>query len=294
MEKRTVSLIVLRVLFKIKEKDLTVPPVKRHVLAISILLIAVSCATDSGIVLTIDFSGRTLWRYCLEAGIDGAIASADTQRTFSSAARCTLSGSPDPSRPGLFHATVGPVHMTSNILSAEEIENLKEQARGMRFTCSLQDGTIAPDDSSLAPFVKIGEWDIFKDLAKTVPALPRTKVRKGSTWDRERTIPLETKHGNAAGHLFQSFSLDSVYKDRKNKTYAVVRWRFSYQIEPRTPDTAGYLDKLPSKGAGSGMALVDVSDKALQNASVNFTVPSASEGMFRISWKESISLRLVQ
>lgn len=293
-ERRIASLVELSVPIKIKKKDLPVPCSQKRILMISFLLIAASCVNDGGVVLTLDFSTRSQWRYRLKADIAGSIASADTQRTFSSAALCTLSGSPDPAKAGILHATVASVSMTSNILSADEMQNLKEQAKGVRVRCTLQDGLIVPEDSSFVPLVRIGEWDLFKDLAKTVPSLPKIKIHVGSSWEREKAIPLETKHGSAVGHLFQYFRLDSIGTDSGKKTHAYVHWRFSYQVELRNADTAGYLDKLPSKGAGTGFAVVNVSDKSLESASVDFLVPSSNEGMFRISWKESISLKLVE
>jgi hypothetical protein len=142
--------------------------------------------------------------------------------------------------------------------------------------------------------VRIGEWDLFKDLAKTVPALPKIKVRVGSAWDREKTIPLETKYGSATGHLLQSFSLDSLYTNNRSMSLALLRWKFSYQVEFKNLDTAGLPGSMPSKGSGTGNAVINVTEKTLESASVNFIVPAADKGDFRISWREDIELKLVK
>jgi hypothetical protein len=243
--------------------------------------------------LSVDFSKQRSWRYTLDAVVNGSIASRDTQRTFTSAAHCTLDGTVDPSDPKLLHAAVSSVSISSNILGEAEVQNLTEQAKGVRLICALNDGIIVPEDSTVLPLVRIGEWDLFKDLAKTVPALPIVKVRVGSTWDREKTIPLETKHGSAIGHLLQSFSLDSLYADNKSATLALVHWKFTYQVEFKNIDTAGLLDNMPSKGTGTGTAIIDVTGKILESALVNFVVPAAGQGDFRISWREDINLKLL-
>jgi hypothetical protein len=174
------------------------------------------------------------------------------------------------------------------------VQNLTEQAKGVRLTCALNDGMIIPEDSSSLPLVRIGGWDLFKDLAKTVPALPKVKVRVKTTWDREKTIPLETNHGSAAGHLLQSFWLDSLYTDNRNVSRALLRWKFTYRVEFKDLDTAGLLDNMPTKGSGTGTSAINVTGKTLESASVNFVVPAPDKGEFRISWREDIELKLVK
>lgn len=267
---------------------------KHHIYLLAACTALCGCADHASVRLSLDFSKQSAWRYTLNAVVNGSIASRDTQRTFTSTAHCTLDGTVDPSHPKVLHAAVSSVSISSNILGEAEVQNLTEQAKGVRLICALNDGMIVPEDSSALPLVRIGEWDLFKDLAKTVPALPIVKVRVGSTWDREKTIPLETKHGSAAGHLLQSFSLDSLYSDNRNMSLALLRWKFTYQLEFKRLDTDGLLDNMPSKGSGTGNAVINVTEKTLESASVHFIVPAASEGDFRISWREDIELKLVK
>jgi hypothetical protein len=252
------------------------------------------CTDRSSVMLLLDFSKQSMWRYTLDAVVNGSIASQDTQRTFTSAAHCTLDGRADSSDPKILHAAVSAATITSNILAEADIQNLTEQAKGVRLTCALNDGMIVPEDTSALPLVRIGEWDLFKDLAKTVPALPKVKVRAGSSWDREKTIPLETKHGNAVGHLLQSFRLDSLYTGGGDTRLALLRWKFTYQVEFKDRDTSGLSGSMPSKGSGTGTAIINVTGKTLESARVQFTVPAAEKGDFRISWREDIALKLVK
>jgi hypothetical protein len=267
---------------------------KQLIYLVAACIVLCGCTDHASVQLSLDFSKQTTWRYALNAVINGAIASADTQRAFTSAAHCTLDGTADSSDPKLLHAAVSSASITSSILGEAEVQNLTEQAKGVRLVCALNDGMIVPEDSSALPLVLIGEWDLFKDLAKTIPALPKIKIRVGSAWDREKTIPLETKHGSAAGHLLQSFSLDSLYSNSQKQTLALVHWKFTYQVEFKNLDTAGLLDNMPSKGSGTGNAVINATEKTLVSASVNFVVPATSEGDFRISWREEIDLKLVK
>jgi hypothetical protein len=277
-----------------KKKDCMAAINKQHIVAVIACFLWAGCGNSGSVRLSLDFSKRPEWRYAVSATINGSIVSVDTQRTFTSAAQCTLSGRPDTKNPALLHASVASVSVSSTILGDAEIQNLKEQARAVRLSCALADGAVVPEDSSAVPVVRIGEWDLYKDLAKTVPALPKIPIRPGSTWDRERTIPLDTKQGNALGHLFQSFSMDSLRTNGSGDVIAVLSWKFTYRVEFKDRDTSGLYGGVPSAGSGNGHAVVNVTGKSLERASVHFDVPAATHGMFRISWREDILLNLVK
>jgi hypothetical protein len=253
-----------------------------------------SCADKESVRLTIDFSTRSEWRYALCATVKGSIVSADTQRTFESAAQCTLRGKPDTLIPSILHAVVSSVTISSDILGEAEIRNLVEQAKGVRLTCAITDGMVTPEDSSTLPIVLLGEWNLYKDLAKTIPALPKIKIRPKSSWDREKAFPLETKQGSAVGNLYQTFSLDSLYRGEGDCTFALIRWKFTYLVTLKDPDTTGLLFNIPLKGTGTGSAVVNVTGKTLERASVRFFVPASNNGTFKLSWKEEIELTLIK
>lgn len=265
-----------------------------------VLLFCGMCSHDASVRLSLEFSTAQTWRYAVDARVSGTVGAQTTGRTFESAVQCTLLGAPDLKKNTLLHVTVTPQpHFSSNILNEVELENLVSQAREIRLSCNPGDGMIVPDDTSEMPMIRIGEWDVFQDIVKTLPSLPKIRVKPGATWDREKTIPLSTRHGDAAGHLIQSFCLDSVYPGPAGKKNASISWKFSYRLElrgadnPATAEGSGIIARMPQKGSGTGHALINISDKALENASMSFSVPLSSEGSYRISWNETISLRRI-
>ncbi len=264
---------------------------KRHIVSLVAFVLAGACGNGRAVRLSLDFSKRAEWRYSLRADISGISVSADTQRTFASSAQCTLSGKADANNPNLLHANVAWVSVSSNILGNAELMNLEEQAKAVRLSWALADGVIVPEDSLAAPQVRIGEWDLCKDLAKTIPALPNVPLRAGSMWERERTMPLDTKRGNAVGHLYQSFLLDSLFVS-DGSTRAALSWKFIYRVEFRDHGATGLPTDVPPRGSGTGSAIVNVTNKTLDRASMLFEVPAATNGAFRISWKEAIELHL--
>jgi hypothetical protein len=267
----------------------------KHFLSIIALLFFAglfSCSKNKGVVLTVDFSSSPQWNYTMDSRVWGTISTADTQKNFESHAVCTLSGSPDIKNRALLHATIHGITITSTILGEAEIQNLCMQAKNTKFTCNLAEGLVLPDDSSSLPGVHIGEWDLFKALAKTIPSLPKIRIQPKSSWDRERIIPLSTKYGPVQADLVQSFSLDTLYESLDKKLHARVIWHFSYQIDSHQSRNNGVLAKIPSKGTGSGMAILNLHDKTMEFASIDFRVPLATEGPYRIAWNESIALTL--
>jgi hypothetical protein len=222
-----------------------------------------------------------------------------TRRSFESAAQCTLSGSTDAADNALLHVSVPYAVFTSNVLGPAELDNLMSQAREVKLRFNAADGSIVPEDSAAMPIIRIGEWDLFKDIAKVIPAMPKIRVKAGDSWEREKSLPLDTRHGDVTGHCVQSFRLDSILIGQDGTTSALVGWDFVYRLERHAArdgaDTqaAGLLDRMPPGGTGAGQAVIKVDDKALERASMSFSAPSSGGGKFLISWKESISLHRV-
>jgi hypothetical protein len=250
----------------------------------------VFCGQRGLVGLTVDFSSQREWRYTLSVDLRGTIATPDTQRDFSSNAGCRLIGSPVPGQYAMLHVRACSVDIAMPLLSDAEKNNLIRQCNNVQFTLNLDKGSITPDDPDDLPLVKIGEWDLYKDMAKVLPALPRGMVRKGFSWDREKQMPIETKHGSGVGHLFQSFTLDSIFIDPKGSRMAIVTWKFTYGVEVKSVDSAGRFGDVPVKGGGQGNALLNISGKTLEKASIHFSVPSTKQGKIKISWEEDIKL----
>jgi hypothetical protein len=254
------------------------------------------CSRQGSYDLTLDFTGAPAWRYSLDATVRGSITAESVTRAFTSGARCTLLCSvdaKDAKRNNLVRCRVPFARFSSTILDIAELENLALQSREVKLTFDTRNASIAADDTASLPLIRIGEWDVFKDLAKTIPVLPKMRVSPGATWDRERSLPLDIRQGAAVGHLLQSFRLDSIVPGAQGGRVAVVGWHFTYNVEMRGPDASGVLSRMPSSGKGRGTARIDLDRKSLQSASMEFSVAAPASGAYRISWDEDIALNLV-
>jgi hypothetical protein len=184
----------------------------------------------------------------------------------------------------------------SNFLSEQDRVNLTRQMENNTLYFSSKDGAFDAADTAVQPLINVGGWNLFRSFARVVPMLPENRVHVGSTWDRERTFPLETDHGNAMGWLYQSFTLDSIAEVDSHRL-GFISWTFSYRIQPDKSDTATILDTLPLKGSGAGSALIDCTSKILIKAHALFEVPPVaslpSKALLKASWHESVHLELV-
>lgn len=259
-------------------------------------LVFIACQRTERITLAIDFSRAPLWHYMLGIDITGNLKAGDSSRDYTSSLRTYLRGGLSPCDSNAVHFKTSQTIITSNFLNGQDRVNLTRQLENNTLYFSSRDGAFDATDTSLQPLVNVGGWNLFRSFARVVPLLPENPVHVGSTWDRERTFPLETDHGNAVGWLYQSFTLDSISK-AGSKRFAFISWSFSYRIQPEKSDTATMLDTLPLKGSGSGAAVIDCTSKVLIKANSVFDVPPVaslpSSAPVKASWQESVHLELV-
>lgn len=259
-------------------------------------LVFPACQRTERITLAIDFSKASQWRYMLGIDITGNLQAGDSSHDFSSSLRTYLTGEVSPHDSNSIHFKTSQTIITSNFLNEQDRLNLTRQLENNTLYFSSRDGAFDAADTSVQPFINIGGWNLFRSFARVVPLLPENTVHVGSTWDRERTFPLETDHGDAVGWLYQSFTLDSIDQVDSLRC-AFISWTFSYRIQPDKSDTSTMLDSLPLKGSGNGGALIDCTSKVLIKANALFDVPPVtalpSSAELKASWRESVHLEMV-
>jgi hypothetical protein len=261
-----------------------------------VCLVLFSCHRTERITLGVDFSKAPLWRYMLGIDITGNLQEGTYSHDFTSSLRTYLKGELSPHDSNSVHFKTSQTIITSNFIDEQTRLNLTRQLENNTLFFSSRDGAFDAADTSVQPLINVGGWNLFRSFARVVPLLPENPVHVGSTWDRERTFPLETDHGNAVGWLYQSFTLDSIAKVESAQC-AFISWTFSYRIQPDKSDTATMLDTLPLKGSGNGTALIDCTNKVLIKAHAVFEVPPVtalpSAAQLKASWHESVHFELV-
>ncbi|MBN2035192.1 MAG: hypothetical protein JW768_00485 [Chitinispirillaceae bacterium] len=252
-------------------------------------LLFCSCYQGERVSLTIDFSQAHTWKYMFGVDITGKASATDSARDFSSSIRTYLTGERTPHDAGAVRFKTGQTMIKSNFMSETERTHLERQCEDIVLYFSPREGALLPVDTTTTPLFNFGGWDLFRSFARVLPVLPESPMSVGNSWERERTIPIETSAGNALGYLFQSFILDSVTMVDSSRI-AALSWQFTYRIQP---DSIGVLDSLPLRGSGSGHAMIDLTNRRMVKAHAFFEVPDKKGAPTSASWQETAHVELV-
>jgi hypothetical protein len=260
-------------------------------LCLGSIALAFACNRTQEVSLSLDFSKAHTWRYLFAVDIKGAMQSPDSTREFSTSLRTYLTGEHPAHDSGAVRLRTGSAIITADFLADAEKRHLEKLCENQILYLSPREGTIEAVDTALPALVNVGGWDLFRSFARVLPVLPDRPQRVGATWDRERTIPLETSKGDATGWLYQSFTLDSVSGTDSSRS-AWVSWRFTYKIDPPKHDTATFLDTLPLQGSGIGGTQIDLAHRRMVKAHAEFDVPPPQKGRIKASWRETVHVEL--
>jgi hypothetical protein len=252
-------------------------------------VLLLSCQRSGRVELNIDFSKAASWRYLFGIDIKGIAGQDDSLREFSNSLRTYISGERSPHDAAAVRFRTGQTVVHSNFLSEPERVHLARQCENMVLFFSPREGAVETSDTAVPPLLTVGGWDLYRSFARVLPVLPESPVAPGTSWDRERSFPLETSFGNATGMLYQVFTLDSVFS-ADSSNYASLSWRFTYRIQP---DSAGVLDSLPLSGTGNGTAVIDMTRKRMAKAHALFEVPAKQKARQKISWQETVHIEMV-
>lgn len=251
-----------------------------------------SCQRD-GIRLAIDSSKSASWRYLLGVDISGKNPANDSAQQFNSSLRTFLQGQLSPSSDKIKFIVTG-TRITTNFLGDAQRVNLENQFEKMSLAFSPLEGSLSAPDSQIVPIIDVQGWDLFKNFVKVFPVFPQKTVRQGDTWERERTFPVESNHGDAIGHLYQSFSLDSVRLLDNERHFAYISWRFSYQVETLEKGAFSKLPMFPLQGDGAAEAVLNLNQGVVESAHAEFEASRDKKELSQINWHEEIHIELVK
>jgi hypothetical protein len=260
---------------------------------ISLLCISFCSCQRDGIHLVIDSSKSASWRYLLGVDISGKNTGSDSAKRFSSSLRTFLQGQNAPSSDKIKFTVTG-TRITTNFLGEAQRINLENQFEKMSLAFSPLEGSLSAPDSQLVPIIDVQGWDLFKNFVKVFPVFPQRTVRQGDTWERERTFPVESNHGDATGHLYQFFSLDSVKLLDNERHFAYISWRFSYQVETLEKNAFSELPMFPLQGDGTAEAVLNLNQGVIESAHAEFETAKDKKEQSQINWHEAIHIELVK
>ncbi|MDR2693006.1 MAG: hypothetical protein LBB74_02180 [Chitinispirillales bacterium] len=235
------------------------------------LLAVAGCGRREKARIELDFSKAAEWRYMIGADIYGASTAADTGQYFSGSFRAYLQGLPGNAEDGPLRCGFTDVNLIASFLSEEERSDLVRRISELRVSVSENGVTLS--DTAGIPGVMSGGWDILRAPARVIPAMPNADMTVGSSWEREQRFPLSVTKGEAEGHMYQLYTLDSLFRNDAGVRVAAISWVFSYRVATKEEKDEGPRKRMyPLSGSGRGNAELDVARKKLIKSQATFQV----------------------
>jgi hypothetical protein len=258
------------------------------VTALSLLVFLAGCGTK-GITLKIDQSKLKTARYMM--GVDiSALTKDSNNRSIESSLRTYISGVDSNNSSIIFKVSGSRVQ--SNFMLDAQKENLEQQFNKVSVVYNPQRGFVSADSGSEVPVVNVYGWDLFKNFTKIFPVFPLKTVQINDVWERELVLPVESAYGDATGHLYQYYKLDSIKLIDNERHLAYISWKYSYNLEITENADTSYLSKMPRNGTGIASAVINLKEGIVESADSDFEVTGDSNPDLR-SWRQKVHLEQI-
>lgn len=252
----------------------------------SVILLS-NCAKKKGTSLNIDYSSKENWEYTVTYTSQGIFTQQDSTTTKNTTINCSLSGTKVQDSDKL-DLKVKSIDITSDMFDDEVKQQLTDQLSKAEYSLMVQEGYPTFDPDEALPAGSFLEWDLYLQFTKLMPLLPSKPVDPGFTWERSLTMPLQTAFGEIPCEVYQNYTFDSLSVDKK---IAYIRWQFRYSAEQQFLDTVDFIKQIPVAGNGSGSVQLDLKNKCIHSAEMDFKSPIATIGEVKVDWREHAVLK---
>jgi hypothetical protein len=241
-------------------------------------------AKENTVLLKIDYNGKQTCGYTVEYASKGNFKQKDSTTVKSTALRGVLTFT---NKQKTMAVKVDSISVTSDILKEEQRQEIVGKLLKPEYTLSLSHGFPSIDSAAILPIEQYLEWDLIRQLSKLLPSLPDKPIRTGFTWERTVTLPLQTARGKTPCEIYRAYTLNKVQGDT-----AMISWKINYTATKKGPDSTDLLKHIPVAGKGTGSAILDVKNRCIIGAEMDFTTPVGTVGDISVTWTEKASLKL--
>jgi hypothetical protein len=251
---------------------------------------AVSVTAGSGVLVRLDYAAHRSWHYTMEYHSECIFEEGGAVTAKATDIDCildgTLSEGGDRIDIRVRDFTIESA-LYDDVVRGEIAAKTAETAYGL----SLKDG--APSIDSLADFSTSGlpQWNLYLQLAKLLPQLPRTPVKKGSSWERNSMFPIQSVQDYVPCEVFHQYKVERISGEQDS---VYISWKFKYAPMKPLADHSAVLKYMPVEGKGSGRAIIDVKNGLIVSVGVDFETPVVSMDNARVNWKETVALEYTQ
>jgi hypothetical protein len=241
-------------------------------------------AKENTVLLKMDYQGKQACGYSVEYSSQGNFKQKDSTTIRSTSVRCVLAFA---NKQKHLAVKIDSINVTSDFLKEEQRKEIVDKLIKPEYSLSLSLGFPSIDSGAILPIEQYLEWDLIRQLAKLLPALPDKPIRAGFTWERTVTLPLQTARGKTPCEIYRAYTLNKIQGDT-----ALISWKITYTATKKGHDSTDLLRHIPVAGKGKGSAILDVRNRCIIGAEMDFTTPVGTVGNISVTWTEKASLKL--
>ncbi len=252
------------------------------IIGVAVWIVSGKNGGENAIVVKIDFNGKQSCDYSFEYTSQGSFRQKDSTSLKSSSVRGVLS-LVNKQRKRLAIG-VDSLAVTSDLWEGGLRKEISDKILASDVILSLADGFPVIDSMPAAQYM---EWDLYKQLAKLLPNLPVKAIYPGFTWERTVTLPLQTVRGKIPCEIYRFYTFTKLLGDS-----ALISWKIAYTASKKAANGSDVLRYIPVVGKGAGTAVIDIRNRCLVRAEMNFAAPVAVVGDISVIWTEKAAIRL--
>ncbi len=257
---------------------------KTHILLSVLIAASITTAANKTVLLKLNYAAKQNWTYALDYKSECLFSGVGPETSKKTAITCDITGELSTEKDKILTRTAN-FNIESDLYDSSVISSLTEKTSSVNYALNLIDGSPVVENnidlSDGAP-----EWNIYMQLARLIPDMPQQPVKKGYTWDRNASLPLQSPYGKIQCEIYRLFKVEKI----SSKGDSVeISWQFKYSSSEKF-DSTRITKYVPVAGSGSGNAIIDVTNGFIIKASMEFQTPVAKINKARINWTEKAIL----
>jgi hypothetical protein len=242
-------------------------------------------AKNNPFALSLNYNAREQWHYAITYTSQGIFTNKDSSTTKTTTVNSLCTGTK--TKPGQLLLKVDSIAVTSDVFSDSVRLKVLNQFKAAEYPFSLIDGYPSIDTAALLPAGSFSEWDLYRQLAKLMPLLPKNPVRAGFKWERVVTVNMRTAAGIVPCEIFSTYKFEKLRNDS-----AYLSWKFRYAASAKEPSNSTLRSEIPVSGNGICSAVLDLKNSCILSSEMDFTTPVATIGDEKVTWHEHATFHL--
>jgi hypothetical protein len=259
------------------------------------LLLSISFAAfpqKGGVTLSLDYSKKKNWEYEVEYHSNCIFLAHDTGTIEKkTSVKSRMNGISNKAGDTICFSLEN-IAMNSKMYSEEASKEITQRLSLLSYCMYLNNGCPLLENNRQFTSDELPEWSFFMQIVKLLPQLPGQPVLPGFEWEEDITIPVSAPGGDIQCNVYREFVFDKL---SSNRDTAYLDWSFIYaRPENVQEELTGIAKMAPIYGKGRGRASLDLKNRCITRAEMQFETPVTDAVFLKMYWKEKALLTIAE